>query len=355
MDFQFADEQLEIAEGARAFLEGECPPARLREVAEAPDATIDLWSQIVALGLLGALAPEEAGGLGLGPSEFVLIAENAGRVAFPEPLVETAGLIAPALSALGGARLSDFISGQSRIALAHQQNPFVNFADKADAILIMAPDRIALASVEEEMLSPRTSVDPLRRLFAIEHAATVGDALAEGDDALALYNSTKTRGMVFTSAELLGLASAMIAQATAYAKEREQFGAPIGAFQAVKHHLASAFTKVEFAKPIVYCAAAFLDDPLRPHALAACHAKRAAAEAAIFAAETAIQVHGAMGYTYEVDLHFWMKRAWALAGLWGGRADCDKVLEAALLAGGIPLGPGATFTSTNSSLENQHV
>ncbi len=109
----------------------------------------------------------------------------------------------------------------------------------------------------------------------------------------------------------------MLAQATEYAKIRTQFGQPIGAFQAIKHQLANCAVAIEFAKPVVWRAAAALQDGVATAPVHVSHAKVAATDAAMLTAETAIQVHGAMGYTYEVDLHFWMKRTWALGGRMG--------------------------------------
>ena len=127
-------------------------------------------------------------------------------------------------------------------------------------------------------------------------------------------------GALMAAAQLVGLAEAMLDQAVDYAKLREQFGQPIGAFQAVKHKLADVAVALEFGRPVVWRAAQALDDRLASAPVHVSHAKYAATDAAYLAAESAIQVHGAMGYTYEVDLHFWMKRSWALAGAWGDRS-----------------------------------
>eukprot|EP01041_Mallomonas_annulata_P031781 gene31781-54145_t len=140
------------------------------------------------------------------------------------------------------------------------------------------------------------------------------------------------------AAQLLGLADAMLEQAVEYAKIRTQFGQPVGAFQALKHQLASCAVAVEFAKPVVWRAAAAMQDGLETAPVHVSHAKIAASDAAMLTAETAIQVHGAMGYTYEVDLHFWMKRTWALVGGWGDRSYHYKRLDEAVLGGSFPIG-----------------
>ncbi len=136
------------------------------------------------------------------------------------------------------------------------------------------------------------------------------------------------RAAMATGAVLVGVADRLIAMAAHYAQERVQFGKPIGSFQAVKHHLADALVRVEFARPMVYRAALSLTEGDRDGSLHASMAKAMASDAATLAARTALQVHGAIGYTWEHDLHLWMKRAWALAAAWGDAATHRaRVLE----------------------------
>jgi alkylation response protein AidB-like acyl-CoA dehydrogenase len=151
------------------------------------------------------------------------------------------------------------------------------------------------------------------------------------------------RGAVYAAAQCLGLTERMVAIAVEYAKTRSQFGHPIGSYQAIKHHLATVQVKLEFARPVVYAAVARVRD-LDARALAAVsHAKLAAADAAELAARTAMQVHGAMGYSWEVDLHFYMKRAWALAGAWGDRNFHARRLQGVLFEDRVATGPDRTF------------
>ncbi|MEP6011688.1 MAG: acyl-CoA dehydrogenase family protein, partial [Parasphingorhabdus sp.] len=151
-------------------------------------------------------------------------------------------------------------------------------------------------------------------------------------------------GALMSAAQLVGIADAMLEQAVEYAKVRNQFGQPIGAFQAVKHHLATATVALEFAKPVVWRAAQAMDDGTDSASIHVSHAKLAAGDAALQMTETAIQVHGAMGYTYEVDLHFWMKRCWALIGAWGSRGFHSKRVDDAIIGGSLNIGPAQTFT-----------
>jgi alkylation response protein AidB-like acyl-CoA dehydrogenase len=149
------------------------------------------------------------------------------------------------------------------------------------------------------------------------------------------------RGALFAAAQGLGLAQRCVDMAAAYAKERVQFGKPIGANQAVKHHLATCQTKIEFARPVVYAAAAQIERQDMHSRARVSHAKLAALAAADLAARTAIQIHGAMGYSWEVDAHFYLKRTLALTGAWG-----DEAFHRARVAQrvfGAPLDPDQTF------------
>lgn len=309
MDFRMSEDQLTLAAGVRDYLAGTHGPEVLRRLdAEgARDPTI--WQGLVEMGLTGLLVPEELGGLGMGLVEAALIAAECGRACLAEPLVDTAFVAVPWLLGRGETEaFAAIVVGTRKLASAHRINPWV--ADGDGAAL--------------------TSVDPLRKLNAL------GD---EPSDDPALLNL----GALMSAAQLLGLADAMLHQATEYAKIRTQFGQPIGAFQAIKHSLANCAVAIEFAKPVVWRAAQALQDGAGSAAIHVSHAKVAASDAAILTAETAIQVHGAMGYTYEVDLHFWMKRSWALTGAWGSRAFHMNRVDDAVLGGTLAIGPEHTF------------
>ncbi len=153
------------------------------------------------------------------------------------------------------------------------------------------------------------------------------------------------RGALFAAAQSLGVGARMLEIGVAYACERRQFGQPIGAYQGLKHQFASAQVKLEFARPVVYAAAALVATAPGRAAVAVSHAKLAAVAAADACARIAMQAHGAMGYSWEVDLHFYMKRAWALAGAWGDGSFHARRLQAALWSGRRPLGPGHTFAA----------
>jgi alkylation response protein AidB-like acyl-CoA dehydrogenase len=314
MDFRLTPDQIDLRDAVRGYLEAEHGPEVLRRLdsGDGPDPAI--WDGLVAMGMAGILVPAERGGLGLGLVEAALVAVELGRANVSEPLADTALIAAPLLDADAQALIA---AGGLKVALAHPVNPWIADADRADRILGGAAG------------APLESVDPLRRLFA---AQDTGDTPGLLD-----------RAALISAAQMVGAAERMLALATDYAGQRVQFGQPIGKFQAIKHHLASVAVKVEFARPVVLRAAHALEHGHLPAALHVSHAKIAATDAAMLAAETAIQVHGAMGYTYEVDLHFWMKRVWALAGAWGDRSFHLRRVEAAVIDGGVAIGPAFTF------------
>jgi alkylation response protein AidB-like acyl-CoA dehydrogenase len=327
MNLLLTPDQLELADSVRSYLAGTHGPDVLRRLDAGPNRDPAIWQGLVDMGLPGLCVPESAGGLGLGLLDAALIAVECGRFCVAEPLVDTAFVAAPLLAGTpaNGEILAQIATGSARIALAHPLNPWI--ADLGTATHWLGT---ALSPVTSGNFSTTAaSVDPLRNLSA---------PLATGENP-ALLNLAA----LMSAAQLIGLAEAMLQQATDYAKIRSQFGQPIGAFQAVKHQLASAAVALEFARPAVWVAAQALQDGLASASAAVSHAKIAAGDAATSIAETAIQVHGAMGYTYEVDLHFWMKRSWALTAAWGDRAFHLAQLDAAVIGSGIAIGPRHSF------------
>lgn len=336
MDFSITEDQATLTQGVRDYLAGVHTPEVLRAL-DASDSrrSPDVWQGLVEMGLPGLLVPEAEGGLGLSLLDAVLIAAEFGRAGVAEPLAETALVAAPLLAKAGGqeALLAAIAAGEAKVALQHPVNPWVADLDGASHILSVEDGALLLAerSGGAELID---SVDPLRRLYA--PVAAAGTAVGSADALL-------DHAALIAAAQLVGVADAMLEQATDYAKNRSQFGQPIGGFQAVKHHLATAVVKIEFAKPVIQRAAIALQENAASAPVHVSHAKLAAADAAWAMSETAIQAHGAMGYTYEVDLHFWMKRAWALAGAWGDRAFHLARIDAAVIGGALPIGPGHSF------------
>jgi len=271
MDFSFTQDQQDLIDAAKAVFDGENTVERMR-VMVAGEEVEDLWPQFAELGLLGLMAPESAGGLEQSLVVMAGVAEAAGYAGLPEPCLEIAGIAVPHAK-------EDELSGQIRHAMRSDLRPYI------DASLTDAGETVH-------------SIDPLRNLVKAESG--------NDDD----VDSINHHGAVLTAAQLVGLSQRMVDMSVDYAKDRHQFGKPIGSFQAIKHQLANVYTQIEFTRPMVHLAA--IKGGRAVHT-----AKVAAIDTAMLAAETAIQVHGGMGYTFEVDLHLFMKRAWALCGEWG--------------------------------------
>ena len=309
MDMLIAPERLELAEAVRDFLSGTHGPEVLRRLDAGPNRDPAIWQGLVEMGLTGLLVPEAHGGLGMGLLDAALIARECGRVALAEPLVESAFVAVPWLVGRGETGdLAAMATGERKVAPAHQLHGWVAAGEGATL----------------------DSIDPLRHLTVLPDNASDAPLLLD-------------LGALMAAAQLVGLAEAMLDQAVEYSKIRTQFGQPVGGFQAIKHKLADVAVALEFARPVLWRAAQALDDGIASASLHVSHAKVAATDAAYLSAESAIQVHGAMGYTYEVDLHFWMKRAWALGGAWGSRAFHMNRIDTAVIGGTHAIGPENTF------------
>ena len=348
MDFTFSEEQRMMAAALRELLTDLCSAPALRAAFDGDhSASEDRWRRLAELGLFGVLAPQRTGGMGLADTDFVLLAEEAGRAALPEPLAEQAALAVPLLaevaSEAAATLLPGLASGEARVAVTHAQNRYASVPPGVTHWLMCSPDAVTLASADGVEALPVRSVDAGRRLFEPRLRPGRGRLLVSGDAARARTARLLNRGAVHTAAQCLGVAERMLELASAYAKERVQFGRPIGANQAIKHHLASVAVKLEFARAVVYAAATRVEGLDARTLSAVSHAKLAASGAADLAARTAIQVHGAMGYSWEVDLHFYMKHAWALAGSWGDHNFHARRLQSLLCGGALTLGPDQTF------------
>lgn len=318
MDFRFTEDEQDLIDAAKAVFDGENTPERMRGLIGG-EMSDTLWRQFAELGLFGVMASEGNGGLSQSLAVMAGISEAAGYAGLPEPYVEQAGLVVPLLEQMGEVdALAQVLSGDESYSVAH---PLVAYHNGADHCAGFITDRIVRA--EDTKLTLVKSIDPLRRLFKIDVQGTANP-------------QAEHQGAVLTAAQLVGLSARMVDMSVDYAKDRHQFGKPIGSFQAVKHHLATVYTQIEFTRPMVHLAA--LQGGRSVHM-----AKLAAIDTAMLAVETAIQVHGGMGYTFEVDLHMFMKRAWALCGEWGDRSYHMNRLEEFILQDGADLGPGQTF------------
>ena len=352
MDFTFSEEQLEYRESVAVMLAAEVSVSCIRDRWETANGfNEDLWKQLTEMGLTSMLSPEASGGLGLSAVDFVLLAQECGRVALPEPLVEStlvsATLLADLYDATNSQRCHEWLSrineGSALVLVGHGINPCINFAQRADAFLLPHEDEVHLVDADAVELVVRFSVDPSRRLAEFKWKPDSKSRIINDKKAAQLWKLTLNRGALGTAAQLLGLAESMLQQAVNYSCERKQFGHPIGCNQAVKHLLADCAVKIEYARAVVYRAAYTLanlpdkaDGPVS-------HAKIAAAEAALLSARNSIQVFGAMGYTWECDLQIWVKRSWALDKAWGDSGFHKSRIHGTLLGPHVLIGAGHTF------------
>lgn len=352
MDFTFTEEQQMMAAALRELAADICAPDQLRAVFDGRDTQAQArWARLAEMGLFGVLASESDGGMGLADADFILLAEEAGRAALPEPLIEQAALAIPTLRELAAlpqvaSLLPQLAAGIARIAVVHPCNPFANVPPGVTHWLVCEPGAVRLLEAAAVTAIAEPSVDAGRRLFRLTAFAQDTQPLAAGSAADEIGARLLDRGALYAAAQCLGVADRMLTIAVEYAKERQQFGKPIGSYQAIKHHLASVAVRLEFARAVVYGAVAHAES-LSPRTLATVsHAKLAAVAAADLAARTSIQVHGAMGYSWEVDLHFYMKRAWALAGSWGDHSFHSRRVQALVCTEAFALGPDQTFERT---------
>ncbi|MEZ5501586.1 MAG: acyl-CoA dehydrogenase family protein [Halioglobus sp.] len=347
MDFTFTEDQLLFQESVREFLVNEVTPERIRgswETETGRDAV--LWSQLAELGLTGMTVPEGHGGLGMTELDFVLLAQECGYVALPEPLVHTVLVAVPLLRDIGGELAARWLprvaTGEAKVSVGLQQNLLVEDAHVADLLLLQHGETLVAATPDQVNLQYNESIDPSRKLFGVElgEGATT---IASGGQAAALAADALNRGALGCAAQALGLAQRMVDLSVQYTSERQQFGKPIGSFQAVKHHLANVAVRLEYARAPTHRAAYAIAARQAVAGHAVSHAKLVACEAANLAAKNSHQVHGAMGYTWEMDLHIYMKKAWALANAWGDAGFHKSRIGERIFAPGAALGAGATF------------
>jgi alkylation response protein AidB-like acyl-CoA dehydrogenase len=316
MRFAWTDDQLAFRDAVRDLLAKECPPSVVRAAWEAPPGDLDLgvWEALDGMGVLSLLVPEDDGGLGLDECFLAPILEECGRAALPHPIVETAMVAAPL--------------GLTGVVATDLGGAIVPWAADADAVLLRIGGVLRSYEPDQVEVTPVATVDGARRAARVRPQ---GDGHLVTDDPAAVALAYD-RGVLGVAAQLVGLSRAMLELTVAYVTERQQFGVPIGSFQAVKHHLADALLQIEFAAPAVARAAHSLATGAPAVARDASMAKALATDAAEVAGRAALQCHGAIGYTVEHDLHLFQKRAWALGRSWGTRDDhADRVAASLLL------------------------
>lgn len=279
-----------------------------------------VWARLAEAGVFALAVPEEHDGFGPLPLELALAFEALGRHAVPGPLVETVAAAA-LLDRLGddriaAGRLPGIASGKSVVSLCLTSlGPYALDADMADPVFVVDGDVLRVATGADAV---QPSADPARRLSR----PSDGTVLARGPAVAAAAGYAADVAALATAAQALGVGRTLLARTVAYVTQRTQFGVAIGSFQAVKHRLADTLLALEFAEPLVHGAALALaaDGDGAGREIAA--AKVTAGEAAYGAARTALQLHGAVGYTDELDLSLWIRKARPLRDAWGTPAAC---------------------------------
>jgi alkylation response protein AidB-like acyl-CoA dehydrogenase len=364
MDFDFTPDQVMLRTAVRDFLTEKCPTKAVRELANDPIGySRELWREMADLGWLGLPFPEARGGQGLGMVELAIVLEEMGRAAYPGPFFGTVLLAGSAIMAGGSeaqqARLLPAIAaGRVTAAMAFLEESlgwgpdavqlraeaagggyvlngmkrFVPFANAVDLLLV--PGRtgdgpggragISLFLVDAKApglaTAPMPAMDITTRLFGVtfRNAAVPAEAiLGEAGAAWPTVERVLRRAAVGASAEMLGAARKCLEMSVEYAKVREQFGQPIGAFQAIRHKCAEMLLEVENAHAATYYAAWAQEAEADDAATAASVAKSYVGDAARRVCGEAIQVHGGIGFTWEYDLHLYFKRAKSLEPLYG--------------------------------------
>ncbi len=339
MRFAFTDEQLELQRVVRELLGRECPPARVRAAWDAaPDTPLAVWPQLAAMGVVGMTAPERFGGLGLDELDLALVLEETGRAALPEPLLEHTAIAIPLIAETCDEVFCDrwlgaAAAGRAVITVGLAGAPFVADAGRAKLVLLEHDDELHAVEPRLTTLTAEPSIDGARKLARVEWTPISATRVATGAGARAALDLAFDRGAFATAAQLIGVARRLMDMTVEYVKLRTQFGRPVGSFQAVKHQLALAHVAIELARPCVHRAAYALARREPDRAVHVSMAKAYASDAAAGAARTALQCHGAIGYSFEYDLHLWMKRAWVHAAAYGDAAWHRARIATAVLDG----------------------
>lgn len=312
MEFRLSEDQLALREGVRAFCEGCMPDEAFAEFETAkPDRWRTLWAELAEMGVFSLRLSEEQGGIDLGMADAVIVFAELGRRVVPGPTIWSH----VAAGRVDGAAMGDAIVGGLDLTGNAANDPIlVEHLDICDKLLVLRADKVELIdakAVEGNLIG--TPLDPLTPVHEVA-VLPAGETIGDGELAAQLSRE----GATLASALMLGIAEASLELANAYAKSREQFGRTIGSFQAIKHMLADMFVRQEVARAAAYAAGATVDFPDAGDLQAAVSgAKVNCGESAMKNCRASVQIHGGMGYTWEVVAHYYLKRTWVLENSFG--------------------------------------
>ena len=345
MNFIFTEEQTQFKDAIKSFLAEECAPASIRDGWQKNKSfNLERWKNLIELGVLSSNLPEEKGGLGMDQVTLAMMVEEMGYAGLPEPVAEQIFLVNDVIPFLPKhiteAVASNCNDGTQYIALAHPLAPNPLFLNDAAGLILLDSSECKFIAKDDMDFEIISSNDPSRELFKV---SSMNDAISTSENFDELNSAVSSRGSLMTAALLIGLAQKMIDLSSVYVLDRAQFGKPIGSFQAVKHMLADVAVKIEFAKPAVYRAAYSLSQNNPKSALHCAHAKLMCTQAAELACKNSIQAHGAMGYTWEMDLHIYMRKAWSMMACWGNEDRQQELIYKTLSSTSEELGVLYTF------------
>ncbi len=322
MDFELSTDQVALVEGVQSLLAGRFNMDVVRGMIDTGGVDRGRWAELGDTGVFSLPLAEDAGGIGLGWVEATLVFEQLGTFVVPGPLVATALAAGLVEGAADGTVIVGYVerprAGEAAI---------VEYGPSLDVLIV--GDEAGLHRIDPSTLTMASSEHPLDPLTPVAVVADLpaGEPIA---DAVAA-DAWRQRGAVLTAALQLGLAGGATVLAVDYAKERQQFGRVIGGFQAIKHICADMLGRTEVAKAAVYMAGLSLDDPvIGDPARTSAVAKILADQAGVQCGKDCTQVHGGMGYTWEIDAHLFLKRAWVLETAFGSAVDHAEFMATTL-------------------------
>jgi alkylation response protein AidB-like acyl-CoA dehydrogenase len=355
VDLTLTDEQVALGSTVRELLDDTHPAPRVAELADSPEGwDASVWPAIARMGLLGLSVPERLGGSGAGLVEEVILFEEAGAALLPGPLFSTVALALPALleSEHSAELVPPVVSGERRVSFAWADDSASAYLARAAATIMPAEldDRTGEAVLHGPkrwvmdaqcadwiVVAARTSrgaglflvdadgpgvavqatgtMDGTRRMFTVTFDAVTGRSLVEPSQSWPVFGRIWRRGLLLAAAESVGICSRLLEVSAAHATAREQFGRPIGTYQAVSHVIADMYMHAELARSLCYWGAVEGDSGTSLVDVAVASAASSALPRAVRTAEQAIQIHGGIGMTWDSVLHRYLKRALQMSAL----------------------------------------
>ncbi|MFN2590703.1 MAG: acyl-CoA dehydrogenase family protein [Actinomycetota bacterium] len=359
MDFAFSQEQEMLRSSAREFLRARYPADRVAGIADGGGFDRSEWSAIADMGWTGISVPEDEGGAGLGFLEEIVLSEELGRSLYPGPFFSSVVLALPLIRAVRATDLvTEMVRGSTVVTLAWAgpdgtfdsdvppkaewnderltaERLFVPDLAVSDVAIVIGAfaDGVGVWTVPQGVDGARRrthptvdSTRPMGELILHNVPAPLAGVIASEQLA-----AVRDRALAALAAEAVGVGSAALDMAVAHVKEREQFGRPVGTFQAVSHQLAQTFIELETARSLAYWAGWAVSEGAPEAPAAAAASKARASEAAVAACERAIQVHGGIGFTWEHALHRWYKRALGISAFMGWPSEHRARVATAIL------------------------